>query len=229
MTIEESTQIDTSKYERRLPSPPPASEPSKSLMPDRDALQICSMPVIPGSFPSSDNIRDFHLGGSVPQQRSPLPPPISAQGAGTNSTSIVTSSASSTSTNNPPLAQSASVTTPVLNPGDQFIGTILLAKSFYLIQLTVSLGARVQLYSTATYQSLDLGRAVITPVGLGTNQGLIFDAALDTAPIVWQCNPVPLGANADTPQTNAIYVTITNIDVVSSPVSVTFTYVPTQS
>lgn len=228
MTIAESLQVDTSKYERMSPPPLPASEPSKALIPDRDAIQICSMPVIPGSFPAFDNIRDFHLGGLIPQQRSPLPPPISAQGAGTTGNTIVNTSSSSSATSNPPIAQTASITTPVLNPGDQFTGTILLAKSFYLLQLTVSLGARVQLYSTAVYQTLDLSRNIATPVGYGTNQGIIFDAALDTAPTVWQCVNTE-GSNADTPQTNAIYITITNIDVVSSPITATFTYVPTQS
>jgi hypothetical protein len=38
-----------------------------------------------------------------------------------------------------------------------------------------------------------------------------------------------VGANADTPQTTNIYVTVTNLDTNSDAITVTFQYVPLQA
>lgn len=231
MTISESLQIDTSRFTRIVPDVPAPSSPEQDLLPGRDPHLRFTAPFLPGIFPSSDTLRGFHLGGKIPQFRIPVPPQSPAQGAGSTSTTVVassSSSSSSTTTNNPPEAQTASIASSVLNPGDQFLGTILLAKSFYLYTVSVSVPARVRLYSTFATQTLDQFRDSLTSPGLGTQQGLILDVNLDTAPITWICENAS-GSNADIPQTNVVYITIDNIGLASTAIDVSIVYVPTQS
>src|SRR5580692_9387580 len=102
-TIEKSQKVDWSKYTSGIPTPPPpASDPTQTLLPTRSPLLRFPTPYIPGIFPSSDNLLGYHLGGMMPQYRIPVPSQASAQGAGgTTNTSVIASSSSSTSTNNP--------------------------------------------------------------------------------------------------------------------------------
>jgi hypothetical protein len=228
-TLQRALNRDTSGYEPTETPPPLSSQLEHSLFPQRSTIQICSLPNLPGSFPSTNNILDYYIGGKAPQFRAPLPPPTSAQGAGTgNSTTIVTSSSSST-TNNPPASQSVSLTTPPLNTGSTFQTTVTMAKAFDLQTVSTANPVRVQLYSTAFAQSADIFRASNIPPGLGTEQGLLGDIYLDTTPIVWQVGPAIVGRNGDSPQTSTIYVTITNLGASGAASTVTFVYVPMQS
>jgi hypothetical protein len=113
--------------------------------------------------------------------------------------------------------------------GNTFSSTVTIAKSFYLQSIATAQPARVELYSTASGQSADLFRAFTVPPGLGTEQGLIADVYLDTAPVVWQLDPAAIGGNADSPQTSTIYITITNLGAGGAAITVTLNYVPLQS
>lgn len=231
MTVEESLKIDTSHFTRMVPDVPAPSSPEQDLLPGRDPHLRFTAPFLPGIFPSSDTLRGFHLGGKIPQFRIPVPPQSPAQGAGSSRTTIVSSSSSSssTTTNNPPTAQTASLTSAVINPGDQFLGTILLAKSFYLYSISVSSAVRVRLYSTIATQIVDQFRTALTSPGLGTQQGLIADINLDTAPTTWFPTPDISGSNGDVPQTNVVYITLDNIGLASTAIDISIVYVPTQS
>jgi hypothetical protein len=230
-SLERSLQADTSKYERVVPpETPTASEPTRALLPQRDVYERSPVPVINGTFPSQDALRSFHIGGTVPQTRAPMPAPASAQGAGaTSTTSIVATSTSSTITNNPPTAISVTVTTPPLNMGDTFQSTVTMAKAFQLQKVATATPVRVELYKTAAAQAADIFRAATTPVGLGTEQGIITDIYLDTTPVVWDVTPDVTGHNGDSPATSTIYITITNLGTAGSVAMVTLTYVPLQS
>lgn len=217
MTIAESTDVDISNYTRVLPPPPPASEPFKSLMPERDAIQICSLPVLPGTFPAFDNIRDFHLGGAVPQQRSPLPPPISAQGAGVggNATTIVSSSSSSTTTTaSLPQIQTYALTVGALNPGQHFLASAVTnAESWHFFSITSSSAIRVRAYGNPLAQSLDQDRDRFTAPAFGTGaQDLIFDVFNDdpSGQLVWNFQNVT-GNNTESGISQLLYITVTNI------------------
>jgi hypothetical protein len=228
-TLSQALGIDTSGYKRADTSPPPESQPQATLFPARNVIQICSLPNLPGIFPSTNNIWDYHLGGLVPQFRAPLAAPTNAQTTTGTTTTIATSttSSSSTTTNNPPVAQSASTTTPIIIAGNQFTGTILLAKSFLLYKLAVNAACRVRLYATAAAQSGDLTRPLTIPVGLGTEQGIISDVEMDAAGVWFYENTV--GSNGDTPQSNVIYLTVTNLSGVNQAITATLTYVPLQA
>ncbi len=235
MKIEEAVQqradLDMTKYQRILPTdstPPVPSE--NNLFPIRNPNQVTSLPNIPGSFPSVNNIVDYQLGGKAPQYRIPLPSTTNtSSGSTTTVVSSSTSSSSSTTTNNPPTASTASITTPVLVIGSTFQGTMLLAKSFYLYKVAVNAPTRLRLYSTAVARSADVSRTVSTPAGLGTVQGLVAEFNLDTTPVVWQTDPAVFGSNGDTPQSTSVYANITNIGSANQTINVTLTYVPLQS
>jgi hypothetical protein len=102
------------------------------------------------------------------------------------------------------------------------------SRSFQLLVLAVNSAARVRIYGTAAAQSGDLGRGLDIPPAAGTAQNIICDVVLDTAPFTWPFQD-RVGANADTPQTTNIYVTVTNLDTNSDAITVTFQYVPLQA
>jgi hypothetical protein len=230
-SIERALQVDVSGYHREAsPEPPAASEPTRALLPIRDVVQRSPVPTIPGTFPSQDALRSYHLGGLIPQTRAPMPAPASAQGAGaTSTTSIVATSTSSTITNNPPTATSVTVSTPPLGTGSTYQSTVTMAKAFQLQKVATATPVRVELYKTAAAQAADIFRASTTPVGLGTEQGIITDIYLDTTPVVWDVTPDVTGHNGDSPATSTIYITITNLGTAGSVAMVTLTYVPLQS
>src|SRR5215831_11617823 len=98
-SIADHIGVDVSGYTRSLPTPPPAEfQSEQSLLPRRDPTLRFSAPYIPGSFPSSDTLRGFHLGSMIPQYRIPIPGQASAQGAGTTVLNASVTANSSTST-----------------------------------------------------------------------------------------------------------------------------------
>src|SRR5271169_486259 len=82
-TIQESTGVDLGGYTRTLPIPS-ESQPEQLLLPVRDSKLRFSAPYLPGTFPSSDTLLGYHLGGMIPQYRIPVPPGATAGGAGGN-------------------------------------------------------------------------------------------------------------------------------------------------
>lgn len=227
-TIEQATSVDTTGFTRTLPANPPASESEQKLLPSRDSMLRFSAPFLPGTFPSSDTLRGYHLGGMIPQYRVPVPAQASAGGAGaTTSTTTVTTT--STVTNNPAKAQTAAISTTVLNPGGQYTGVLTMAKAFVVLSVAVSAAARVRLYGTVSAQTTDLTRPITQGPGFGTEQGIIADWNLDTAPIVYAGDPNPVGANGDSPQSSSIYLTVDNIGLASTTIAISVVYVPIQS
>jgi hypothetical protein len=108
------------------------------------------------------------------------------------------------------VAQTASAATSVLNPAGQFTGVVTLAKAFIVLSISVNAAARVRLYSTAAAQTVDKSRPQTQGPGFGTEQGIIGDVVLTTAPTVWYCEDM-IGANSDSPQSASAYITVENI------------------
>jgi hypothetical protein len=227
-TIAESTGTDISGYTYTLPGPPATQFQDQPLLPTRDSKLRFTPPYLPGIFPSSDALLGYHLGGMMPQYRIPVPPQATAQGASTSTATAIVTTSSSSSTNNPAKAQTASLTTLTLNPGDQFTGVLTMAKAFVVLTVTVNVPARVRLYSTVSAQTADLTRPFTQGPGYGTEQGIIGDIVLDTAPAIWQAVNM-VGANGDSPQSATIYCTVDNISNASETVTASVVYVPVQS
>ncbi len=147
-------QIDVSGYYRVTPNEPSASEPTHALLLRRDVVERSPVPVLPGTFPSSDALRSYHLGGMVPQTRAPMPAPATAQGAGgTQITNVVsTTTGSATTTNTLPQIQVASITTPVLSQNTQFQTAVSLtgeAWNFLSVSISPMAACRVRLWNAS--------------------------------------------------------------------------------
>lgn len=108
------------------------------------------------------------------------------------------------------------------------MGVITMAKAFVVLSVSVNTAARVRLYGTASSQTTDLARPITQGPGFGTEQSIIGDMVLDTAPVVWQAVDM-VGANGDSPQSTAVYLTVDNLSVMSTDATVTIVYVPLQS
>jgi len=129
-----------------------------------------------------------------------------------------------------PGASTATVTTASLAAGAYQTGTLTMAKSFFSFKVVVSSAARVRLYSTAAARTADLSRSNQTPPVPGTQHGVICDLYLDTSDKwTWICSPQFPGSNGDSTQSTTIYYAITNIGTVSTAITATVTYVPTES
>jgi hypothetical protein len=124
--------------------------------------------------------------------------------------------------------QSASITTPVLNPGDQYKTTVHTFSACVPLVLTASAAVRIELYATATAQLSDLLRSNTTPPSPGTQQGILLDVTIDSTPMTWILTPSLPCANADSPQNALSYVTITNMGSASMAITSTVQYLVLQ-
>ena len=219
--------INTSGY-TPVASPPATQLQEQPLIPTRSPLLRFSAPNIPGSFPSFDTLTGYHMGGKIPQWRIPTVPTQTGATSSSTAAAPTVISSSSTSTNNPPKAQTASVTTSVLSPAGQFTGVISMAKAFIVLSISVNSAARVRLYSTAAAQNVDKSRPQTQGPGFGTEQGIIGDVVLTSAPTVWYTENMT-GTNGDSPQSTAAYLTVDNLTASSMAVNVSIVYVPLQS
>jgi hypothetical protein len=205
---------------------PPQTEGQPTINP----FLRCPMPPV-GVTP--DSLRQYYVRGQVPQFRI-LTPASSVGGSGGGGTTVINASSTVTAaagiTPSAPTvsAVSVSLTTPTLNNNGVFASSIPISKSFQLLKVSANGSCRVQIYGTAVAQSNDSFRGLDVAPLPGTQQDLITDVVLDTSPFQWSWQN-RVGSNADSPQNSIIYMTITNIDVSSTVLTVTLLYVPLES
>lgn len=222
-----------SGYSPVTPAPqgfaPPASQ-TNDMQPGYNPTIRCPLPPIFQATP--DSLRQFYV-SNVPQTRllSAITSGINSGGA--SGGNVVSSSVINTGGSNPPPAQLVSkqsvVTTTVLGPGQQFVGTLPgVSESFQLLSVTTSIAARVAIYGTSFAQTADLSRGLDQPPPAGTSQDIITDVALDTSPFSWNFQD-RVGANNESPQRAQAYVTITNLSGAALPVTVTVLFVPLEA
>jgi len=230
------SKLDLTGYQPAPPSnpaPPAATgQQTGGLEPGRNTMIRCPLPPLWQASP--DSLRQFYIQGQVPQRRLLTPVSLTPVGSSSSTTSSITnttvipSPGGGSSSGGSIAASQIVVKTPVIFPGNKFVGSASLPKSFQLLSIAVGSPCRVQLYGTALAQSQDLSRALDTPPGAGTAQNIICDVALDTAPYQWSFQN-RIGANADNPQSATIFVTITNLDATSDAITLTIQYVPLES
>ena len=212
------------------PSTPPVqkSEEQSTLHP----YLRCPLPPISTTV---DTIRQWNMTGKIPVMRViPLPTQQGAGGgASTNVTNITTTTSgsgegSTTPTTLGPVTKLISV--PFLGPGQVFITVIQMAKSFQLLQLGALQPVETRVYSNATTQAIDSARTPDASVDYNQIEGVITDIIFDYPPFQWNWEN-RIGANADSPQTTNIYVTIVNPSSVAgtSPTTVTLVFLPLES
>jgi hypothetical protein len=182
----------------------------------------------------------FENVGNIPQGRLLATQPLYAQtnsggsggttiiqgggGGGSTGSAVIVPASNNTSALT---ASNTAVTTPPLNQNTPYTTTIALSPAFLLFQVAVSSPARVELYSTAAAQLRDMGRSTTAVLTSNNVEGLIadFSLALPTE-AVWLCSPAPAGFNGDTPQSPSVYLTVTNLNATTVPVTVSFLYLP---
>jgi hypothetical protein len=184
---------------------------------------------LPASNNSADSLRQWGQGTDVPVFRTSAPPLNSNNGGGNttiNSSATSSSSSGGTTPATLPSSQNASISTPTLAPGQTWTGSLQMAKSFILVQVTGSAFCRIELYGTKIAQTLDLGRPV-TQGPPNTTRGLILDVALLTAK-TWQVLDC-VGSNDDSTRSATIYVTITNLSTGAGKITTSLLFVPEES
>lgn len=232
-TLSESLNTDLSGYTPAKASPQASLPPAIGLEPTLNTMIRCPLPPIFQASP--DSLRQYYQGGKVPQFRllSPVTSTINSSGGGSGGTSVVTTAVISggggSSPPSPITAKQAVITTALLGPGQQFI-TILsnISRSFQLLNVVSDTAARIQLYGTSIAQSADLTRALDQAPPAGTAQGLITDVALDVAPYQWNFQN-RIGSNSEVPQSQEVFVTITNLSAAAVPITVTLQYIPIEA
>lgn len=230
----------TSKSVEQLgltPSPaldPPTGRPP--IVADPPGLNFDRTPT-PASNVTFGTIRTFHDIETTPTVRILAAPQLSEDtGQGnTTVTNVVGGGGAGTSTGGgggtivtvPNISKNTAFVTPAISQGQIYQTTISLSAAFLLFQVSVSSPARVELYATGAAQLSDAGRAITTPILLGSSTGLIADFALALpTEAKWLCSPVVVGANGDTPQSPTCYVSVTNLNASTVPITVSFLYLP---
>lgn len=124
-----------------------------------------------------------------------------------------------------PRLLSGTLTTSVLAPGESFISTIPLGKSYRLLSMTVSEISRVRLYATTEGVLSDLTRpaTVDPPDGLG----VIFDYVTTRAD-TFILSPTVDGSNMNAPVTVDIPISIVNLSENTTSISVSFVFQTTE-
>jgi hypothetical protein len=155
-----------------------------------------------------------------------------SQGSGTTINNSFTQnssgSSSSSSTGTTLKAVTVFLTVPPLASAAVFSGTVQMAKSFQLIQITPNQPVEVRLYGNTLAQVSDVARLTDTAPPFETN-GMITDVVFDTLPYQWNWQN-RIGANADSPQGLTIYVNVVNpSNVATGAATVAITYLPLES
>ena len=237
-TLAESTSKSVEQLGlRRVDAISGQNYPSPDVFPD-PGVEYTRCPVPPVSI-SPDSLSTYSQKGLIPQARFLASLPLFQEtGAGEGGSTAKTISAGSGgsfgagSTSPTPTASGAlptntGLTTPSINQNVPFFTTVQMSPLFILYKVTVNSPARVELYSTSSFQTLDQGRAATTPVSIGSENGIIGDfnlAATTESP--WTCSPAPTGFNGDDPISSSIYVTVTNLTASSIPITVSLFYLP---
>jgi len=233
-----SKTVEDLGLRRVTPSAPSSVQIAPNLLNEQGG-DFSRCPVPPISI-SPDSLSSYDQRGLVPQARFMASLPlfqdtssssvsvtktITVGGGSSSSGESSSSSGSSGSSSFPPT--NTGVTTPAISQGIPFLTSIQMSPLFILYKVAVSSPARVELYSTAGAQTLDRGRLITTPVSSGSENEIIgdFNLALSTES-PWLCSPAPTGYSGDDPISSTIYLTVTNINPSTTPITVSLFYLP---
>jgi hypothetical protein len=230
-TLKESLATDLSRYEPVDLANSVGLPPLREGQPTKNPFLRCPMPPV---AVTPDSLRQYYIGGQVPQFRI-LTPSNSTNGAnsggGTTIVNASTSTGAAAGTTPTPtgiVATNVSLTTAILNPNQLFLGSVLSSKSFQLLGATASSPCRIEVYGTQVDQLLDVSRSLDIAPFPGTQQNLITDLALDSIPYKWAWQN-RVGANTESPQNGVMYLTITNLSGISIAITVSLIYVPLEA
>ena len=191
----------------------------------------CIRTPLPPINAGPDTLRQFNQDGIVPMRRVlPLPVSNGLGGASvTNNNTTVISSGGGGSSAVSLAAKVVVVKTSLLGPSATLRQTVAMpAKSFQLLSCIATGACEVRIYGSASAMSADSTRALDAPLAAELSNGLLSDVVLDTAPYQWAWQN-RIGANSDNPQTNNLYVSITNLSSSTASPVVSVTFLPLES
>lgn len=103
---------------------------------------------------------------------------------------------------------------------------ITLGQGFTALSIRTTRPARVRLYSTAAARTADLSRAIGTDPA--SSAGVILDYVTIAANTTYSLSPLVTGANLEASPTDAISMTVTNLDSTTGTVTVTVVWLRTE-
>lgn len=215
----------------------PAQSPTQQVPPETPGKAVPANQYIRCPLPPfnamADTLRQFNEGGKTPTRRViPLPIATAVGGSQTivTNTSVTETGGGGGSTPATLTAQVVVVNAPVLSPGGVFQTTVQMAKSFQVLSINSTTPIEVRLYGTANAQSADVARVTDTAVPFEIAQNVIIDVVFDTTPFSWNTQNI-IGANADSPQSLNIYISVVNpSQTAGQPATVvTIQYLPLES
>ena len=191
----------------------------------------CIRTPLPPINAGPDTLRQFNQDGVIPMRRVlPLPVSNGLGGASvTNNNTTVISSGGGGSSAVSLAAKVVVVKTSLLGPSATLRQTVAMpAKSFQLLSCIATGACEVRIYGSASAMAADSTRTLDAPLAAELSNGLLSDVVLDTAPYQWAWQN-RIGANSDNPQTNNLYVSITNLSSSTASPVVSVTFLPLES
>ena len=155
-------------------------------------------------------------------ERQPVPAEADYVGYNDNGTLVGVSLTSPLPVMDIPIVQNVIVTTGVLANNASVETTAQIPGPFQLLWITVSAFCRVRAYSTAAAQAADLSRPSSQTPTPATSTGIISDAVLTSSLALGYLDTY--GLNGDTPASNTIYLTITNLSGAPAAISINVAY-----
>lgn len=214
-------------------------KPTAPLIGDAERVGLnpylrCPLPPFSATI---DTLRQWNLTGKNPVMRViPLPVQQGAGGVSTNITNVSTTASGSGGGTSP--TPTPTVLTPVtavfnvpfLSPGATYQTTLKMSRSFQPLQLRATQPVEVRFYSNPTTQIIDIARVTDIAVPFDSIEGVLTDIVFTQSPFQWEWEN-RVGANADTPQTINVYVTVVNPSQTTgvNPSLVTVVYQPLES
>jgi hypothetical protein len=114
------------------------------------------------------------------------------------------------------------LTTPSIAAGATHTGFFALAVSYTLLRLTMSVPARLRIYTTSTKRDADLARAVgVEPAG---DHGLLLEYITTASVLDADLSPTVTGFDNDAIPDGQIAFTITNLDVAARTIGIQLTW-----
>ena len=217
-----------------MPASPQAPLPSPVTLPGQDntfKVNPWIRSPIPPVNAGPDTLRQFNDGNTnVPRRRVlPLPANTGTGGTVTSTTNVTVTGSSSGGSTFSIVAQSLSITTPILGSGST--ATLALnvkSKSFQLVSCVANGPCEIRIYGSAAAMAMDAARALDAPLPAELANGLVTDLVLDTSPFSWNWQN-RVGVNDDSPQASVAYLAITNLSAFTTQIQITITAIPLES
>lgn len=123
--------------------------------------------------------------------------------------------------------QQVSVTTPSIAAGATYNGVIALARSYKLLNITVSHECRFRVYQTDAARTADASRPVETLPAVGTQHGVVLDLVLNgTTGLDWDVQDDVGGSNMESTVSADIPYAVQNNEGSAHSITITITYIP---